>query len=68
MDEVRVSTSILEHISYHNRVMYIKLKNGKLFSYNSVPREVFDEFIKTDTHDEFYTKRIVPAFSFQRMA
>jgi len=46
----------------------VKLTDGRLFSNNSVPEEIFDEFAGTNSYDEYYAKKIVPAFSFQRMA
>ena len=68
MIEINVSSGILKEISYHGRIMYVKLKDGRMLSYNSVPEEVFNEFAKTSEHDEFYKSRIIPAFSFRRMA
>lgn len=66
MEEIKIQSSIIESISYYGKSLYVKLKDGKLLSYNSVPRELFDEFIKTTSHDDFYMN-VVPKFSFQRM-
>ncbi|MCL2637301.1 MAG: KTSC domain-containing protein [Oscillospiraceae bacterium] len=68
MEEFKISSSIIESVSYYGKNMFVKLKNEKLLAYNSVPQNVFEEFIKADAHDEFYTKRIISAFPSRRMA
>lgn len=68
MEEKKLQSVILESVSYHSRTMFIKTKDGKLFSYNGVPVEIFNDFLNASLHDEFYSKNIVPRFSFQRMA
>lgn len=67
MEEIKIQSSIIESISYYGKSLFVKLTDGKLLSYNSVPHELYDEFISTVSHDEFYMTKIVPKFSFQRM-
>ena len=68
MEEYKVISRTIQSVSYHGSIMFLKTKDGKLYSYSSVPREVFDEFVDTKSHDEFYANRIVPTFSCKRMA
>ncbi|MDR2531448.1 MAG: KTSC domain-containing protein [Oscillospiraceae bacterium] len=68
MEEFKVSSSIIESVSYYGRIMFVKLKNESLLSYNSVPPNVFEEFVNAEAHDEFYTKKIISAFPSRRMA
>lgn len=67
MEEIKIQSGIIETISHYSKIMYIKLKDGKMLSYNSVPQELFDEFVNTVSYDEFYAKNIVPNYSCQRM-
>ncbi|MCL2018857.1 MAG: KTSC domain-containing protein [Oscillospiraceae bacterium] len=68
MEEIKISSSIIDSVSYYGKIMFVKLQNDKLLSYNSVPHSVYEEFIKADAHDEFYTKKIISAFPSRRMA
>ncbi|MCL2697912.1 MAG: KTSC domain-containing protein [Oscillospiraceae bacterium] len=68
MEEYKIKSSIIDSVSYYGKIMFVKLKNEKLLSYNSVPQNLFEEFIKADAHDDFYTKRIISAFPSRRMA
>jgi len=68
MSKIMVSSGIIEHISYHDKILYVKLMDGQLLSYDSVPKEIFEEFAGTNAHDEFYKKRIISSFLSRRMA
>jgi len=68
MEEYKIKSSLIDSVSYYGKIMFVKLKNEKLLSYNSVPQNLFDEFVKSDDNDEFYTKKIISAFPSRRMA
>jgi hypothetical protein len=68
MEEFKMTSSIIESISFYDKILFVKLKNDRLLSYNSVPQNVFEEFIAADAQDEFYTKRIISSFPSRRMA
>jgi hypothetical protein len=68
MEEFEIKSRLIKSASYHENILFLKTTDGKLYSYNSVPHEIFEEFIKTQTHDEFFANHIVPAFACKRMA
>jgi hypothetical protein len=68
MEEYKIKSSVIDSVSYYGKIMFVKLKNEKLLSYNSVPQNLFEEFVKAEAHDEFYKKRIISAFPSRRMA
>jgi hypothetical protein len=68
MKEYAINSKLILSASYHENILFLKTNEGRLYSYNSVPREIFEEFINSKRHDEFYANRIVSAFSCKRMA
>jgi len=68
MQEINISSTLIKNVSYQHRTMFVKLNDERLLSYNSVPEELFEEFIATDSHDEFYKTRILTSFSAIRMS
>lgn len=68
MEEFEIKSRLILSASYHENILFLKTADGRLYSYNSVPREIFEEFINTKTHDDFFANRIVPAFACKRMA
>jgi hypothetical protein len=68
MEEYSIKSVNIQSASYYGNTMFLKTTDGRLYSYCSVPRDIFDEFVGAKTHDDFYASRIVPAFSCKRMA
>jgi len=68
MEEFKIMSRLITSAEYHGNILFLKTTDGRLYSYNSVPREVFQDFINAKSHDEFYASRIVPEYSCKRMS
>jgi hypothetical protein len=68
MEEYEIKSRLILSASYHDNILFLKTSDGRFYSYNSVPREIFNDFIGTKSPDEFYARYIVPSFSCKRMA
>jgi len=60
MSEIKITSGIIEKISYYDKILYVKLMNGQLLSYNSVPKELFDEFAKTHITSRSASLSVIP--------
>jgi hypothetical protein len=67
MSKVEINSKLIKYMEYEkSRILYIRFTDGRLLAYSAVPQEVYDEFLKAETPDEFYNMRIVSTFSFSR--
>ena len=53
-----LNSSIIESVSYENKVLSILLTSGRAYAYEGVPRKVFNEFCASDSKGKFYNENI----------
>ena len=68
MEDFQINSKLILSAGYHSNNMYLKTTEGRMYLYCSVPQEIFDEFISSKSHDEFYINKIVPSFACRRMS
>ncbi|MDR2570949.1 MAG: hypothetical protein LBD23_11770 [Oscillospiraceae bacterium] len=43
MEEFEIKSRLIKSASYHENILFLKTTDGRLYSYNSVPHEIFEE-------------------------
>lgn len=59
-----VASSTISCISYHEdeRALYIMFKNGAIYMYEGVSKNLYTEFANSESLGSFLARRIRPAF------
>jgi len=69
MEMIPVQSSQLHAIGYDpaRSVLAIRFKTGATYEYAEVPKEIFDEFLDSESPGKFFGQHIRGAFEFSRL-
>ncbi len=69
MKRTPVSSTNLASVGYDgaSRVLEIQFRNGRVYEYYDVPREVYEGVIGAPSPGEFFTSRIRGRFRFRQL-
>jgi len=61
---ITVDSSFITQIKYTEplEVMSVKLKGGAIYSYTDVPKDVFEDFVNSESKGYFYNHKIKPVY------
>jgi len=63
----KVESSVIDEIAYHPtaRVLEIKFKSGRIYTYMSVPPETYENFKKAKSLGQFFNEHIKHEYRFR---
>ena len=53
MNMISVSSSNLDSVGYENSTLYVRFKNGSLYSYSGVPEYVYKELMNASSKGHY---------------
>ena len=53
MNMISVSSSNLDSVGYENHTLYVRFKNGSLYSYSGVPEYVYNELMDASSKGHY---------------
>ena len=63
MQTLMLTTSnVIDRITYSRRVMKIRFKEGRVYSFRGVPRSIFDGFKKATSFGSYFNREIKGKF------
>jgi len=69
MERTPVTSSNLVSIGYEptSEILEIEFKAGTVYQYASVPKEVYDELMSSDSHGSYFHRNIRNNYSFTKL-
>lgn len=65
---IEVESSNIAAIGYKNNTLFVNFKNGSLYSYDGVEKELFEEMLKSDSKGKFLNREIKGIYSYMKLA
>lgn len=66
MEYVDLESSNLSAARLEGNTLYVRFKNGAVYSYSGVPKEVFKELCNTDSVGKYFSLHIKNNYSFRK--
>jgi fibrillarin-like rRNA methylase len=66
MQVTHLVSSNLECAAWHRGDLFITFKNGSIYSYNDVPKQVFNELVQAESHGKFFNQHIRLKYHYQK--
>lgn len=69
MDRSNIESSNLVGVGYDpdTLVLEVEFKNGAVYQYDQVPKEIFDALMEADSHGSYFIKNVKNSFKYTRM-
>ena len=63
---IPVDSSFIKEVAYHDRlrVLDIRLRNGKAYTFSGVPNKVFQNFMKSKSKGEYFNRVIKKKYAY----
>jgi len=66
MEFVEVSSSNIAAVGYENNKLYVKFKNGNVYSYDNVSKSVFRELCEASSVGKYFAAYIKNNYRFEK--
>jgi hypothetical protein len=67
---VRLDSDLVHSIQYshENQTLYVYFRVGRLYEYRDVPSELYQEFVRAGSRENFFDKNIRRSFTCKRLS
>jgi len=68
MEMTPIESSLIREVCYKEEIqtLYVRFKNGTMYSYTEVPRNIFDDLMSAESIGKYFVRNIKTSFSFQK--
>ncbi|MCB9468393.1 MAG: KTSC domain-containing protein [Candidatus Obscuribacterales bacterium] len=67
MKRKSVSSSNLKSVGYEDGTLEIEFKNGRIYQYSDVPKEIYDELMTADSLGIYFNSEIRDEYDCERI-
>lgn len=69
MEFIKVESSMIAEVAYleESKALYVRFKNGSLYSYENVPKTLFDDLLNSESKGKFLTEYIKKDYVFKKV-
>jgi hypothetical protein len=69
MEFTKVESSMIDEVAYQSgsELLFVRFKNGSLYSYEDVPKHLFDELLNSESKGKFFTNNIKKDYVFKKV-
>ena len=65
---IEVESSNIAAIGHRDNKLFVNFKNGSLYSYDGVEKELLDEMLKADSKGKFLNREIKGRYNYLKLA
>ncbi len=67
MNMISVSSSNLDSVGYENSTLYVRFKNGSLYSYSGVPEYVYNELMDASSKGHYLATYVKGHYPYSKL-
>jgi hypothetical protein len=68
MEFTPVESSAIAEVAHHNRKLYIRFTNGRLYSYDDVPKDTYNNLINAESIGKYFHHYIQKNYACTQLA
>jgi hypothetical protein len=66
MERTKVFSNMIESIGYENEILEIEYRSGAIYQYSSVPKEIFEGIMSSDSKGKYFHQNIFRKYPEQK--